>query len=99
MGANPSWAERQVLKLVWKGMVKRMPKLKRWGPLLGVAILVGATVARAVGREDVAQSFDLVGSLTGLGAQSPVSATEITGAVAAAAGLILKIVAVVRGRG
>lgn len=89
-----NWGERQVSKLVWKGMEKRMPQLKRWAPLLGVAVLAGSTIARAFGREDVAKGLDVVGSVTGVGAESPITGNELLATAAAVSGLILKVLSI-----
>jgi len=75
-----------------------MPRIKRWAPLLGVAVVGGATIARAFGFHEAGKAIDLVGGITGLGTESPVSATELLAAGAAVSGVILKVLSVLKGK-
>ena len=67
--------------------------LKRYLPLAGVAFLAGSVALRYLGQEDVAKVVDQVGAGTGAVQASPISAAELSAAVAAAAGVILKVIA------
>lgn len=74
----------------------KFPFFKRWLPLVGTAVVVASTVARATGNAEVAQAIDLVGSLTGATSQAGVTPTEIAGAVVAGTGVCLKLFAIVK---
>ena len=91
-----NWFEKQFLKLLWGRLEAKMPILKRYLPLLGVAGLVASTVLRYFGLSEAAAIVDSAGGLTGATQASPVSAVELGAAVAAGAGVVLKVVSEIR---
>lgn len=70
--------------------------IRRWAPLIGVALLASAVILRALGLEDMARLLEGIGGVTGLSEQSPVGLGELAAAVAAVVGVALKIAAVLR---
>lgn len=73
-------------------------QLKRWAPLVGVAFIGASTIARAWGREDVAKSIDVLGNVTGLSADSPVTASELLAVATSLVGVVVKVLNVARGK-
>ena len=79
--------DRWTVKALWKGAKLKFPQIKRWAPLIGTLIVAASAVARAFGREEIAQLLDTIGALTGL------SGEALLGAAAAASlgGIALKV--------
>jgi hypothetical protein len=77
-------------------MMNKVNALKRWAPLLGVALIAGSTIARAFGYADAGRAIDIIGTLTGFGTESPVSATELLAAAAAVSGVALKVLSLLK---
>lgn len=73
-----------------------LTKAKRWLPLAGTAVLALAVVLRVLGYGDAATAIEGVGGTLGVTAQSPVGIGELTAAVAAVTGVVLKVVSEVR---
>jgi len=69
--------KRIALKLAWRRMVKLMPWLNRWAPVIGGGILVAATLLRLFGQGEAAGALEGIGAALGLTGQSPVPAAEI----------------------
>ena len=63
--------------------------LKRYGPLVGTFVLAASVVLRAAGVSGVAELLELLASYSGL--PSVVNKPELVAAVAALAGVVLKI--------
>lgn len=84
------WTERQGLRLVgWR--LRGMQNMRRWLPLLGVAVLGGTVALRALGLDGYAAALEQVGGLTGVSSQSPVGLGELAAATAALTGVVLKV--------
>jgi hypothetical protein len=83
--------ERQIVKAIWGKVLKNMPHLKRWLPLVGSALLVLVVVLRLLGQTALASAVEAIGSTIGITTQSPVSSAEVMAAVTALVGIILKI--------
>jgi hypothetical protein len=66
-------------------------KLRRYGPLVGVALLAGVVILRALGLEEWASAISVLGVVTGLSEQSPVGMGELAAAIGAAVGVGLKL--------
>jgi hypothetical protein len=88
--------ERQIVKVIWGKVVKQMPFLKRWMPLVGSAVLVLVVVLRLLGQTALASVVEAIGSTLGVTTQSPVSSAEVIAALTALVGIIRKINAVIR---
>lgn len=87
--------ERKGLQLAgWK--VRRMKSVKRWVPLIGVAVLVAAELLKVFGQADAAQALTTLGGLLGFEDGSGIPKGEIAAAVAAGTGLVLKIASLLR---
>jgi hypothetical protein len=67
-----------------KAMASFIKQLKRWGPVIGSAIVAGAVVLRALGKEDWAKALETAGGLLGV--------LPETAATVALAGVTLKVV-------
>lgn len=93
---NLSWLEKQALKLAWGRVQKKMPKLKRWLPLIGTANLVIIALLRVLGYHEQAQALSTLGGLFGLDGVSAVPAVEITSLVLSGAGIAAKVKAEVK---
>lgn len=74
----------------------KLDSFRRWVPLLAVLFLAARIIARAMGRDDIDAGLLAFGNLLGLEAFSPVDFAELSAAFAAAAGVVLKIAAVIR---
>lgn len=85
------WARGQLARLAWREVEREMPIVKKFAPLIGSAVLVGAVVLRALGQTEAAGAVEAIGSAVGLTVQSPVSAAEFAAAFAALSGIVLKI--------
>lgn len=64
---------------------------RRWVPLLGVVYVTALVFSEAFGITSLNSTLKAIGGVIDLGGYSPVSAAELAAAVAAAAGVILKI--------
>lgn len=93
MGLN--WLERNSARLVWRRLEKRMPNLKRWVPLISVAILAAQTLLRSLGYPGPADAIHAVTAAVGLTTDTE-TATLVTTAVGATSGLAFKCVALWR---
>ena len=91
-----NWFERQVAKAIWGKVVKQMPFLKRWMPLIGSSVLVLIVVLRLLGQTALASAVEVVGSTVGITTQSPVSSAEVVAALTALFGIVRKVVAIVQ---
>lgn len=69
-----------------------MSAFKRWLPLVGSAVLVFVVVLRALGQTELAGVVEGIAGVLGITDRSPVTLGEVTAAVAAATGIVLKIV-------
>lgn len=84
--------ERTALKLGYRRMEGKMPeKFKRYVPLLGSAVLVSVVLLRLFGYDQAAGAVESVGGIVGVTQQSPVGMGELVAAVAALAGIVLKV--------
>lgn len=70
--------ERTFLKLAWKRLEGKTPMVKKYGPLVGLLVLVIATVARLTGHGEIAAAILSVGSVVGLTDASPIPAAEVS---------------------
>lgn len=86
------WLEKQA----WGRLQKKMPKLKRWLPLIGTANLVIIALLRVLGYHEQAQALSTLGGLFGLDGVSAVPAGEITSLVLSGAGIAAKVKAEVK---
>jgi hypothetical protein len=68
-----------------------IPGLRRWLPLLGVAVLASSAILRALGAGDAAAAIETLGGLLGAQQASAVPVGELAAAIAAAAGVVLKV--------
>lgn len=68
-----------------------MQRLKRWAPLVGGGILAASVILRVFHLNTAADFVEQIGGITGLGNQSPIGVSELAGAVAMIAGMVLKI--------
>lgn len=71
-----------------------MPTLKRWIPLISVAVLVGQVLLRTLGYAGPADAIGAVSGAIGLGPDQE-TATLVTAALGAGTGLALKVRAMV----
>jgi hypothetical protein len=68
-----------------------MKTLKTWAPLIGSAALVGVVVLRMLGQTEAADAVAGIAGVLGLDVKSPVSLVELTTAIAAGTGIVLKV--------
>ncbi len=66
-------------------------KAKRWAPLAGTAVLLASVLLRFFGFEQGAAMVESVGGAVGLTQDSAVGSMELAAAVAALAGVVLKV--------
>jgi hypothetical protein len=69
--------------------------LKRWGPLVGSAILVATVVLQAFGQTQIAQALTSIGGFLP-STDGGITAGELAAAIAAGTGLFLKIKALIK---
>jgi hypothetical protein len=69
--------------------------LKRWGPLVGSAILVATIILQAFGQTQIAQALTSIGGFLP-STDGGITAGEITAAIAVGTGLFLKIKALIK---
>ena len=91
-----SWYEKLVVKLGWGRLNSMFPILKRYLPLIGVAFFVATVALRFAGQNEAADTLLGVGGAIGANDASPVSLAELTAAVTAGAGVVLKVISEVK---
>lgn len=89
--------ERMAIKLLWRRTEDNMSdKAKRYLPLAGSAVLVTVVLLRLFGYGQAAAAVETVGGIVGVTQQSPVGVGELAAAIAAASGVVLKVIAEVK---
>lgn len=89
--AELSWIERQFVRIAWNRMEGKVKGLKRWAPVIATGVLAGAAIARAFGKNVLADSLESAASATGLTGQSAATSVEISAAIAGLVGVGLKV--------
>lgn len=69
--------------------MEAMKSLRRWLPLIGVFVLAGSTLLRALGHSDLAVLVEGAGGLAG--AEAPPATAEVIAAAAALFGASIKL--------
>lgn len=88
--------ERKIVKVVWRRLEARMPYLRRYAPLIGVGFIGATAILSYLGLEDAARWVSTIGGLTATPEASPVTGAEFAAAVAAVAGVVSKVIRILK---
>ncbi len=87
-----NWMERQALRLAWRRAMGKFPAIKRWVPLLSVAVLATGAILRGVGKVPEASALEQVAAFLGVVVTDP----QVIAGIGAAVGLGFKVAAMAR---